>query len=122
MILMKTPRSSVYPSSFIIVSFVIWIAVSLRWVLEFIEQSHPYLWLLSAILAIYGILLGFQPFITKGSPLRAHIYLGVQTALIRIQLNNRQDELNRPMAANDTPIRFTVNSGDTPVPARSVLK
>jgi signal transduction histidine kinase len=81
MILMKTPRSSVYPSSFIIVSFVIWIAVSLRWVLEFIEQSHPYLWLLSAILAIYGILLGFQPFITKGSPLRAHIYLGVQTAL-----------------------------------------
>jgi len=81
MILMQKLRSS--PAlSFIIVSFVIWIAVSLRWILEFIEQSHPYLWLLSAILALYGILLGFQPLLTKGSSLRAHIYLGVQTALI----------------------------------------
>jgi signal transduction histidine kinase len=79
---MKTPRSSVYPSSFIIVSFAIWIAVSLRWMLEFIEQSHPYLWLLSAILALYGILLGLQPVITKGSPLKVHIYLGLQSALI----------------------------------------
>jgi signal transduction histidine kinase len=79
---MKTPRSSVYPSSFIIVSFAIWIAVSLRWMLEFIEQSHPYLWLLSAILALYGILLGLQPVIIKGSPLKAHIYLGLQSALI----------------------------------------
>jgi len=81
MILMKIPRSS--PAlSFIVVSFVIWIAVSLRWILEFIEQSHPYLWLLSTILAVYGLLLGFHALITKGSPFRAHIYLGVQTALI----------------------------------------
>jgi signal transduction histidine kinase len=81
MISMQKLRSS--PAlSFIIVSFVIWIAVSLRWILEFIEQSHPYLWLLSVILAVYGILLGFQPFTTKGSPLRAHIYLAIQTALI----------------------------------------
>jgi signal transduction histidine kinase len=81
MISMQKLRSS--PTlSFIIVSFVIWIAVSLRWILEFIEQSHPYLWLLSVILVLYGILLGVQPFITKGSPLRAHIYLAVQTALI----------------------------------------
>lgn len=68
--------------SFIIVSFVIWLAVSLRWILEFIEQSHPYLWLLSAILALYGLLLGFQPLITKSTTLRAHIYLGLQTVLI----------------------------------------
>jgi len=68
--------------SFIIVSFVIWAAVSLRWILEFIEQSHPYLWLLSAILALYGLLLGFQSLITKDSHLRAHIYLSIQTALI----------------------------------------
>ena len=81
MISMQKLRSS--PAlSFIIVSFVIWVAVSLRWILEFIEQSHPYLWLLSAILAFYGVLLGFQPIITKGSSLRAHIYLGVQSALI----------------------------------------
>jgi signal transduction histidine kinase len=78
---MKKLRSS--PAlSFIIVSFVIWIAVSLRWILEFIEQSHPYLWLLSAILALFGILLGLQPLITKGSPIRAYIYLGLQSALI----------------------------------------
>ncbi len=81
MILMKKLRSSP-TSSFLIVSFAIWIAVSLRWILEFIEQSHPYLWLLSATLAIFGILLVFQPLITKGSPLRAHIYLGLQSALI----------------------------------------
>jgi signal transduction histidine kinase len=81
MISMQKLRSS--PAlSFIIVSFVIWIAVSLRWILEFIEQSHPYLWLLSAILALYGLLLGFQSLITRDSPLRAHIYLGLQTALI----------------------------------------
>jgi signal transduction histidine kinase len=81
MISMQKLRSS--PAlSFIIVSFVIWIAVSLRWILEFIEQSHPFLWLLSVILALYGILLGFQPLLTKGSPQKAYIYLGLQTALI----------------------------------------
>jgi signal transduction histidine kinase len=78
---MKNLRPSP-PSSFIVVSFAIWIAVSLRWILEFIEQSHPYLWLLSAILVTYGILLGLQPRITKGSPVKAHLYLGAQTALV----------------------------------------
>jgi signal transduction histidine kinase len=66
----------------VVVSFAIWIAVSLRWILEFIEQSHPYLWLLSAILVLYGILLGLQPIITRGSRIRAHLYLGVQSALV----------------------------------------
>lgn len=73
-------------SSFILVGFVIWIAVSLRWVLEFIEQSHPYLWLLSAILVMYGTLFGTQPILTKGSPIRAHFYLGLQTVLIFIAM------------------------------------
>jgi len=81
MILMQKLRLSP-TSSFTIVSFVIWIAVSLRWILEFIEQSHPYLWLLSTILVTYGILFGLQPVITKGFPIRAHIYLGLQTTLI----------------------------------------
>lgn len=81
MISMKLPRFS--PAlSFQVVSFVIWIAVSLRWILEFIEQSHPYLWLLSMILVAYGIFLGFQPLITKSSPLMGHVYLGLQTVLI----------------------------------------
>jgi signal transduction histidine kinase len=73
-------------SSFVVVSYAIWIAVSLRWILEFIEQSHPYLWLLSAILAAYGILLGLQPVITKGSHLKAHLYLGLQTVLITVAM------------------------------------
>jgi len=34
------------------------------------------------MLAAYGILLGFQSSIIKGSPIRAHIYLGIQTVLI----------------------------------------
>jgi signal transduction histidine kinase len=79
---MKTPRTPAYTSSFVVVSFAVWIAVSLRWILEFIEQSHPYLWLLSAILALYGILLGLQPIITRESRIRAHLYLGVQSALV----------------------------------------
>ena len=82
MIAMKISRTANYASSFLVVSFAIWIAVSLRWILEFIEQRHPYIWLLSAMLAAYGILLGFQFFILKGSPIRAHIYLGIQTVLI----------------------------------------
>jgi len=82
MTLMKTPRPSPYPSTFVIVSFAIWIAVSIRWIIVFIEHAHPYLWLLSAILVIYGILLGIFPLITKGSPLKAHLYCGFQSFLI----------------------------------------
>jgi len=76
---MKTSRP--YPSTFVIVSFAIWIAVSIRWIIVFIEHAHPYLWLLSAILVIYGILLGIFPLITKGSPLKAHLYCGFQSFL-----------------------------------------
>lgn len=47
--------------------------------------------------------------LTEGEPVDA-----IQTALIRLELNNREDDLNRPMAADDSPIRFTINSGDTP--------
>jgi len=79
---MKTSNSSSYPSTFVIVSFAIWIAVSIRWIIVFIEHSHPYLWLLSAILVTYGILLGLFPLITKGSPFKAHLYFVVQSVLI----------------------------------------
>jgi len=82
MIAMKTSRPANYASSFLAVSYAIWIAVSLRWILVFVEQRHPYTWLLSTMLAAYGILLGFQSSIIKGSPIRAHIYLGIQTVLI----------------------------------------
>ena len=79
---MKTSRPAGYAPSLLVVSFAIWIAVSLRWILVFIEQEHPYTWLLSAMLAAYGILLGLQSFIIKGSPIRAHIYFGTQSVLI----------------------------------------
>jgi len=79
---MKTSRSSTYPSTFVIVSFVIWIAVSIRWIIIFIEHSHPYLWLLSTILVVYGILLWLFPLIIKGSPFKAHLYFVVQTVLV----------------------------------------
>lgn len=46
------------------------------------EQRHPHLWLLSALLAAYGVLLGLQSVTVKGASLSAHIYLGVQTILI----------------------------------------
>jgi len=82
MIAMKIPRTANYTSSFLVVSFAIWIAVSLRWIIVFVEQHHPYIWLLSVMLVVYGILLGFQSSIIKGSPIRAHIYLAVQTVLI----------------------------------------
>jgi len=79
---MKISPTASYAPSLLIVSFAIWIAVSLRWILVFIEQEHPYIWLLSAMLAAYGILLGLQSFIIKGSPIRAHIYFGTQSVLI----------------------------------------
>lgn len=47
--------------------------------------------------------------ITDGDPVN-----GLQTALIRFQLQSREADLTRPMAADDTPVRFTINPGDTP--------
>ena len=82
MIAMKITRTANYVSLLLIVSYAIWIAVSLRWILVFIEQRHPYIWLLSAMLAAYGILLGLQSFVIKGSTIQAHLYLGIQTVLI----------------------------------------
>jgi len=82
MTLMKTPHTATYPSTFVIVSFAIWIAVSIRWIIIFLEHSHPYLWLLSTILVVYGILLGLFPRIAKGSSLKAHLYFVVQSVLI----------------------------------------
>jgi signal transduction histidine kinase len=81
MISMKASHPSSYPLTFVIVSFAIWIAVCLRWVNVIIEHSSPNLWLISAMLAIYGIVLGLFPFMMKGSPFKAHLYFGVQSAL-----------------------------------------
>lgn len=44
-----------------------------------------------------------------------------RTALIRLELMNRQDELNTPIGTDSTPIRFTISSGDSPVTVASNL-
>ena len=66
----------------ILVSYLIWAAVSLRWITEYIEQGHPLTWLISLMLLLYGVLLGLEPLLTGGSPLRAHLYLAFQTGLV----------------------------------------
>lgn len=38
----------------------------------------------------------------------------IQTELIRLSLASRQDELNRAIGTDETPQRFTINSGDSP--------
>lgn len=59
-----------------------WASVALRWTLEFAEQHHPLRWLLNTILITYAVLMVFNEGIIRGSETGAHIYLGVQTALI----------------------------------------
>lgn len=69
---------------FKIVSYMLWGSVSLRWITEYLEQGHPLIWLVVGILALYGILLGLESRLTRGSQLRAHIYLAFQTGLVLV--------------------------------------
>ena len=68
--------------TFLLISFSLWGAVSLRWITEFIEQQHPLTWAISLILLIFGAAMGLEPLLTRGSSLRAHIYLAVQMILV----------------------------------------
>ncbi len=68
--------------TFLLISFCLWGAVSLRWITEFVEQQHPLTWAISLILLIFGALMGLEPLLTRGSSLRAHVYLAVQTILV----------------------------------------
>ena len=68
--------------TFLLISFCLWGAVSLRWITEFIEQQHPLTWAISLILLIFGAAMGLEPLLTRGSSLRAHIYLAVQMILV----------------------------------------
>lgn len=38
----------------------------------------------------------------------------IQTELIRLSLSFKQEELNTPVGADETPVRFKINPGDTP--------
>jgi signal transduction histidine kinase len=69
---------------FLVISTCLWAAVSLRWVIEFIEQDHPLTWAISLILLLYGLLMILEPLLTRDSKARAYIYLALQTALVFI--------------------------------------
>ena len=71
---------------FLAISYALWASVTLRWIMEFIEQAHPLTALVSAILLLYGLLLGLEPLITYQHPLRGHLYLLIQLALIGVAL------------------------------------
>ncbi len=55
---------------FLAISYALWASVTLRWIMEFIEQEHPLTTLVSAILLSYGLLLGLEPLFTYQYPLR----------------------------------------------------
>lgn len=70
------------PLLFLLVSYLLWGAVTLRWVGEFIEQRHPLTPLISFMLVLFGVLLGLEPLLTGGRTWRAHMYLLFQAALV----------------------------------------
>ena len=66
---------------FFAISYALWASVSLRWILEFIEQDHALTLVVSGLLLLYGLLLGIEPLLTYQSPLRGHLYLLIQLVL-----------------------------------------
>jgi signal transduction histidine kinase len=75
-------RQRPYAALFLPISYLIWAAVTIRWITEFVEQNHPQTALVTGILLLFGLLLGLEPLITRGSSLRAHLYLAFQATLI----------------------------------------
>lgn len=67
---------------FLVVCYLIWASVALRWITEFIEHDHPLTQLVSGLLLLYAVLLGAEPFITRESTPRVHAYLALQTILV----------------------------------------
>ncbi|MBI1276491.1 MAG: endolytic transglycosylase MltG [Anaerolineaceae bacterium] len=60
---------------------------------------------LIAAVACAGTLL----YVSNGQPVRF-----IQRSLIQISLAGRQDDLNRAISSDTSPVRFTINRGDTP--------
>lgn len=72
--------------TFLIISTALWLAVSIRWLMEFVEQNHPLIIPLAVMMLAYGILLIVE-FVLRGSnPLRTHFYLVFQTSLVFIAM------------------------------------
>jgi UPF0755 protein len=67
--------------------------------------------ILMGVIAIFfgAIGIGFVLILSGGNPIA---YL--QKTVIRFNLASRQDELNTPIGNDEKPVRFTINSGDSP--------
>lgn len=75
-------------------------------------MTHPVrvVLLLGAAAVMIGVLsVGALFIISGGNPVDY-----VQMAILRLQLAGREDDLNRRLSSDNTPIRFTINAGDTP--------
>lgn len=69
---------------FLVISYCLWAAVSLRWITVFMEQRQSLTWVIAGILLLYALLLGVVPPLVKESAAASHIYLAGQTALVFI--------------------------------------
>lgn len=67
---------------FLVISYCVWASVALRWITVFVEVRHPLTWLVSGILLLFAALIGLEPLLTGGKPLRAYFYLAFQAGLI----------------------------------------
>jgi signal transduction histidine kinase len=70
--------------TFLLISTILWLAVSSRWVLEFVETGHNLTVPLSIMLLTYGILLVMESLFFRDNPFRTNIYLIFQTCLVFI--------------------------------------
>ncbi len=66
------------------------------------------------LMAVVGVFvgavgLGVLLIVSGGNPIS-----WVQNTFIRFSLSSRTEEINRAIGTNDTPIRFSINSGDAP--------
>jgi signal transduction histidine kinase len=67
---------------FLLISYCLWGAVTIRWITEFAEEDHPLTLIVSGILLLFGLLMGVGPVLTKDMPGRVHAYLVIQTGLV----------------------------------------
>ena len=71
---------------FLLISYALWAAVTLRWIMVFRQTNHPSTTLVSSLLLLYGVLLAVEPLITYQSALRSHLYLIIQLILVAVAL------------------------------------
>ncbi len=75
-------------------------------------MSRVLRWLFAALALLFvcgGVAAAGLFIVTNGDPVDA-----IQKAVFHLQLAGRESDLNTPISADETPVRFTVESGDTP--------